>query len=109
MPIEDHVKFLEMNISRKELYDLVWAEPMTSICTRFGLSVKSSENPYCSTDFCGELQFNIFYGYRDWDTWKEKDTIKDTPNTKIEDKIVSIIANLEVRAEKNKEKRTKWR
>jgi len=27
-----------MNISRKELYDLVWAEPMTSICTRFGLS-----------------------------------------------------------------------
>ncbi|MEI6139331.1 MAG: hypothetical protein WCP85_08710 [Mariniphaga sp.] len=287
MPIEDHVKFLEMNISRKELYDLVWAEPMTSICTRFGLSVnglrkhcksmnipiptvgywsklehgkspeiiilppehdevkqstvlnevdqtkesvinltapvnrfknrefeigsgdtasfvvpevlyakdtiiidtkekhrleseniylkrnpykskigptldlyvsdksmdralsifatvinalrfrghnikvtdqstlaviqgeeikinlterrkqdKSSENPYYSTDFCGELQFNIFYGYRDWDTWKEKDTIKDTPNTIIEDKIVSIIANLEVRAEKNKEKRT---
>ena len=66
---------------------------------------RSSENPYYSTDFCGELQFNIFYGYRDWDTWKEKDTIKDTSHTKIEDKMVSIIANLEVRAEKIKEKR----
>jgi hypothetical protein len=65
----------------------------------------SSANPYHSTDFCGELHFNIFYGYRDWDTWKENDTIKDTPHTKIEDKIVSIIANLEVRAEKIKEKR----
>ncbi len=66
---------------------------------------RSSENPYYSTDFCGELHFNIFYGYRDWDTYKEKDTIKDTAHTKIEDKIVSIIANLEIRSEKIKEKR----
>ena len=27
-----------MKISRKELYDLVWAEPMSSVCKRFGLS-----------------------------------------------------------------------
>ncbi len=27
-----------MKINRKELYDLVWSEPMTSICKRFGLS-----------------------------------------------------------------------
>jgi len=66
---------------------------------------KSSENPYYSRDFCGELYFNIFYGYRDWDTYKELDTIKDTAHTKIEDKIVSIIANLEIRSEKIKEKR----
>lgn len=27
-----------MELSRKELYELVWAEPMTTICQRFGLS-----------------------------------------------------------------------
>ena len=27
-----------MELTRKELYDLVWAEPMTTICKRFGLS-----------------------------------------------------------------------
>jgi hypothetical protein len=49
--------------------------------------------------FSGELHFNIFYGYRD------KDTFKDTSHTKLEDKIISIIANLEIRAEKIKEER----
>ena len=27
-----------MELTRKELYDLVWSEPMTTICKRFGLS-----------------------------------------------------------------------
>lgn len=27
-----------MELTRKELYDLVWAEPMTTICKRFGIS-----------------------------------------------------------------------
>ena len=27
-----------MELTRKELYDLVWAEPMTTICKRFGFS-----------------------------------------------------------------------
>jgi hypothetical protein len=49
--------------------------------------------------FSGELHFNIFYGYRD------KDTFKDTSQTKLEDKIIPIIANLEIRAEKIKEER----
>lgn len=49
--------------------------------------------------FCGELHFNIMYGFRD------KDIIKDTAHTKLEDKIISIIANLEIRAEKLKEER----
>ena len=49
--------------------------------------------------FCGELNFNILYNYRD------KDTFKDTSHTKIEDKIIAIIANLEIRSEKIKEDR----
>jgi hypothetical protein len=49
--------------------------------------------------FSGDLHFNIYYGYRD------KDTFKDTSQTKLEDKIISIIANLEIRAEKIKEER----
>ena len=49
--------------------------------------------------FSGDLHFNIYYGYRD------KDTFKDTSHTKMEDKIISIIANLEIRAEKIKEER----
>lgn len=49
--------------------------------------------------FSGELHFNIFYGYKD------KDTFKDTSHTKLEDKIIPIIANLEIRAEKIKEER----
>ncbi len=27
-----------MKLSRKELYDLVWSEPMTTVCKRFGIS-----------------------------------------------------------------------
>lgn len=49
--------------------------------------------------FSGDLHFNIYYGYRD------KDTFKDTSQTKLEDKIISIIANLEIRAERIKEER----
>ena len=35
----------------------------------------------------------------------DKDTFKDTTQTKIEDKIISIVANLEIRAERMKEER----
>ena len=27
-----------MELTRKELYDLVWSEPMSTLCKRFGLS-----------------------------------------------------------------------
>jgi hypothetical protein len=47
----------------------------------------------------GYLIFNILY--KSW----QKDTFNDTAHTKLEDKIISIIANLEVRAEKIKEER----
>jgi len=32
------LNFKDMKISRKDLYDLVWAEPMTTVSKRFGLS-----------------------------------------------------------------------
>lgn len=47
----------------------------------------------------GNLNFNILN--KSWD----KDTFSDTAHTKLEDKIIAIIANLEVRAEKIKEER----
>jgi len=49
--------------------------------------------------FIGELHFNIYYGYN------ERDILKDTAHTKLEDKIISIVANLEIRSEKIKEER----
>ena len=68
----------------------------------------NSENPYDNQNniFCGELHFNIYFGYR------EVNVIRDTPNTKLEDKIITIVAKLEIRAEKIKEERIeqeKWR
>ena len=48
---------------------------------------------YRNTVFCGELHFNISYGY-----WV-KTSYKDTPHTKLEDKIISIIAFLEIQSE----------
>jgi hypothetical protein len=47
----------------------------------------------------GVLHVNIFYYYHN------QDTFKDTATTKLEDKIISIIANLEIRSEKIKEER----
>lgn len=52
-----------------------------------------------TTAFCSELHFNIFYNYND------KKTYKDTPYTKIEDKIASIIAFLEIKSDEIKEER----
>lgn len=49
--------------------------------------------------FCGELQFNIFNDYRSIGTYK------DTAPAKIETKIISIIADLEIISEKIKEDR----
>lgn len=52
------------------------------------------------TEFCGDLNFNI-YG-----KWEHKiATYKDTAHTRLEDKIIAIIANLEFRSEEIKEER----
>jgi len=49
--------------------------------------------------FCGELIFSVDYNYY------HKSTFNDTKFTKLEDKIVTIIANLEIHSEQIKEKR----
>lgn len=58
-----------------------------------------SDYPKYNSIHSGMLEVNIFFGYR------EQHTIRDTAYTKLEDKIISIIAYLEVRAEKIKEER----
>ena len=57
------------------------------------------------TLFSGELSFNINYNYWYKFTFKNKSTFNDTKFTKLEDKIISIIANLEVNSEQIKEER----
>ena len=61
----------------------------------------NSENPYDNRNnvFCGELHFNIYFEYRG------NTVFKDTLKTKLEDKIIQIVANLEIRSEKIKEER----
>lgn len=51
------------------------------------------------TEYSGELHFNI-YG-----EWRDTTTYKDTAHTRLEDKVISIIANLEFRSKKIKEDR----
>lgn len=53
-----------MELTRKELYDLVWAEPMTTICKRFGLSdnglrkhCKSMNIPTPSAGYWAKIKF----------------------------------------------------
>lgn len=57
------------------------------------------ENTTFKTDFCGELQFNIH-------TWgNNKSMYQDTAHTRLEEKIISIVARLELHAEAIKENR----
>lgn len=76
---------------------------------RVNITERKKQNPNSSNPrdnynniFCGELHFNIFYHYGYW----EKNTCyKDTSYTKLEDKIVAIIAYCEIKSEEIKEKR----
>ena len=52
------------------------------------------------TAYAGELQFNVFNEYE-----RVISTFKDTPRSRIEDKIISIVANLEIRSKTIKEDR----
>ena len=57
------------------------------------------ESTTFKTDFCGELQFNIH-------TWgNNKSMYQDTAHTRLEEKIISIVARLELHAEAIKETR----
>lgn len=58
------------------------------------------KHSFRTTSFCGELQFIVELGYR----W-ERHSINDTKHTRLEDKIITIIAFLEIQSEIIKEKR----
>jgi len=57
------------------------------------------------TIYTGELSLNINYDYWYKFTFKNKSTFNDTKFTKLKDKIIAIIANLEVNSEQIKEER----
>jgi len=65
---------------------------------------RNSNNPYDNNNniFCGELRFNISYtSYENWRGISAK-TYQDTAHTRLEDKIVSIIAFMEIKADEIK-------
>lgn len=57
------------------------------------------------TIYSGELSFNINYDYWYKFTFKNKSTFNDTKFTKLGDKLIAIVANLEVNSEQIKEER----
>lgn len=61
--------------------------------------MKSDATSTRDTEYSGELHFNI-YG-----EWRDTTTYKDTTHTRLEDKVIEIIANLEIRSKNIKEKR----
>ncbi len=61
--------------------------------------MKSDATSTRDTEYSGELHFNI-YG-----EWRDTTTYKDTAHTRLEDKVIEIVANLEFRSKKIKEER----
>ncbi|MGD0582289.1 MAG: hypothetical protein ABR974_05010 [Bacteroidales bacterium] len=82
-------------------YAVINSEEIQISITEKHKQVPNTEDSYPKYNYIqsGQLCFNIFYGYR------EKDIFKDSAYTKLEDKIIPIMANLEIRAEKIKEER----
>ena len=91
-----------IQIDENKTYAVINEEKIQINITERRKQDKSSENPYDyrNTVFCGELHFNILYG----GYWR-KTSYKDTPHTKLEDKIISIIAFLEIQSEDIKSER----
>lgn len=91
-----------IKIANSKTYAVIDGEEMQINITERKKQDPNSENPRSSYYhiFSGELHFNIFDDYN-----RISYTYKDTIHTKIEDKIISIIADLEIRAEKIKEER----
>ena len=90
-----------IKITNNKTYAVIDGEEMQINITERKKQDPNSENPRSSYYhiFSGELHFNTF------DDYGNRDTYKDTTHTKIEDKIISIIADLEIRSEKIKEER----
>jgi hypothetical protein len=82
-------------------YAVINSEEIQISITEKHRQVPNTEDNYPKYNYIqsGLLCFNIFYGYRD------KDVLKDSAYTKLEDKIIPILANMEIRAEKIKEER----
>ncbi len=91
----------DIKIKDNLTYAVINSEEIQISITEKHKQVPNTEDNYPKYNYIqsGVLLFNIFYGYRD------KDIFKDTAYTKLEDKIIPIVANLEIRAEKIKEER----
>lgn len=87
----------DIKIRKHETFALINGEEIKiNLCER---RKKDMESAAFKTDFCGELLFNIY-------TWgTNKYTYQDTAHTRLEDKIISIIACLELQAVTIKEER----
>jgi len=91
-----------IKITNDRTYAVINTEEIQINITERKKQDPNSENPRSNyyRIFSGELHFNILDEYN-----RIKDTYKDTIHTRIEDKIVSIVAYLEIRSEKIKEER----
>lgn len=87
----------DIKIKKHETFALIDGEEIKiNLCER---RKQDMENTTFKTDFCGELQFNIH-------TWgNNKSMYQDTAHTRLEEKIISIVARLELHAEAIKENR----
>ena len=94
----------DIKIDKENTYAIVKEEEFRINIAERKKKDSNSDNPY-SYKFCGELQCNIFYIA--YDNWRQKSTkvFQDTAHTRLEDKIASIIAFMEVKAEEMKEGR----
>lgn len=91
----------DIKINGNLTYAVINSEEIQINITEKLKQVPNTEDNYPKYNYIhsGVLHLNIFYGFRD------KDVFKDSAYTKLEDKIIPIIANLEIRAEKIKEER----
>jgi hypothetical protein len=95
-----------IKINKESTYAMVGGEEFCINITERKKQDRNSNNPHDNSNniFCGELRFNISYtsygGWRGISTSTK--TYQDTEHTRLEDKIVSIIAFMEIKAEEIK-------
>lgn len=97
----------DIRINRDSTYAIVGGEEFRINITERKKQDRNSTNPHDNNNniFCGELRFNISCtSYRYWMGTGTR-TYQDTAHTRLEDKIVSIIAFMEIKAEEIKKER----
>ena len=93
-----------IKINKESTFAMINGEEFCINITERKKQDRNSNNPYDNNNniFCGELRFNISYtSYENWRGISAK-TYQDTAHTRLEDKIVSIIAFMEIKAEEIK-------